>query len=242
MSVQLVGKTSPVIDLWHKGITDAEALLVYMARVSNPQSQQEGNNPEKLIGYLIRECHWSPFEMVHLTMEIETPRDISRQILRHRSFSFQEFSQRYAVVTEFVSRECRLQDTKNRQSSIECGENTITATLWRKAQQRIIGETKQLYADAIEAGIAKEVARCVLPEGLTMSRLYMSGNLRSWIHYCMLRTGNGTQKEHQQIANQCWDIVRAEFPAVVAAVEAEAEVQRKSKELYRAWLKSIASE
>ncbi len=237
MSVTLVGKSVPVIE----GITDAEALLVYMARVSNPQSQQEGGNAERLIGYLIRECHWSPFEMVHLTLEINAPRDISRQILRHK-FSFQEFSQRYAVATNFVVRECRLQDTKNRQSSIECNNDDKTAVWWQRIQKQIIESTQLIYDGAIQAGIAKEVARCILPEGLTMSRLYMSGNLRSWIHYCMLRTGNGTQKEHQQIADQCWDIVRNEFPAVVAAVEAEAAVQAKSKELYRNWLKAIAAE
>lgn len=236
MSVALVGKSSPVIE----GITDAEALLVYMARVSNPQSQQEGSNPEKLIGYLIRECHWSPFEMVHLTLEINAPRDISRQMLRHK-FAFQEFSQRYAVATNFTVRECRLQDTKNRQSSIECSKDDKIAAWWQRIQQQIIDQTQMIYQGAIDSGIAKEVARCILPEGLTMSRLYMSGNLRSWIHYCMLRTGNGTQKEHQRIADQCWDIVRNEFPAVVSAVEAEAEVQRKSRELYRNWLKSIAS-
>lgn len=236
MSVALVGKSSPVIE----GITDAEALLVYMARVSNPQSQQEGSNPEKLIGYLIRECHWSPFEMVHLTLEINAPRDISRQMLRHK-FSFQEFSQRYAVVADFAVRECRLQDTKNRQSSIECGEDDKNAAWWQRIQERMIAEAKVTYQVAIDSGIAKEVARTILPEGLTMSRLYMSGSLRSWIHYCMLRRGNGTQKEHQVIAEQCWDIVRNEFPAVVSAVEAEAEVQRKSRELYRNWLKSIAS-
>lgn len=238
MSVTLVGKSSPVI----AGIADAEALLVYMARVSNPQSQQEGSNPERLIGYLVRECHWSPFEMVGLTMEVETPRDISRQILRHRSFSFQEFSQRYAVVADFAVRECRLQDTKNRQSSIECEKDDKYALWWNRIQQKNIEEAKIIYETAIQHGIAKEVARCILPEGLTMSRLYMSGNLRSWIHYCMLRRGNGTQKEHQVIAEQCWDIVRKEFPAVVAAVEAEAEVQRKSRELYRNWLKAIAAE
>lgn len=237
MSVTLVGKSVPVIE----GITDAEALLVYMARVSNPQSQQEGGNAERLIGYLIRECHWSPFEMVHLTLEINAPRDISRQILRHK-FSFQEFSQRYAVATNFVVRECRLQDTKNRQSSIECNNDDKTAVWWQRIQKQIIESTQLIYDGAIQAGIAKEVARCILPEGLTMSRLYMSGNLRSWIHYCMLRRGNGTQKEHQVIAEQCWDIVRKEFPAVANAVEAEAEVQAKSKELYRNWLKSIAAE
>jgi len=237
MSIQLVGKSVPVIE----GIADAEALLVYMARVSNPQSQQEGSNPEKLIAYLIRECHWSPFEMVHLTMQIAAPRDISRQSLRHRSFSFQEFSQRYAVATDFTLRECRLQDQKNRQSSIECREGSMIAAWWERIQKQIIESTQLIYEGAIEAGIAKEVARCILPEGLTMSRLYMSGNLRSWIHYCMLRRGNGTQKEHQVIAEQCWDIVRNEFPAVANAVEAEAEVQKKSKELYRNWLKAIAS-
>ena len=235
MSVELVEKSVPV----RKGIADAQELIVYMARVSNPESQQAGDNPERLLAYLVRHKHWSPFEMVSLTMEIETPRDISRQILRHRSFSFQEFSQRYAVVTDFVARECRLQDAKNRQSSIECGEHTVTDVWWKRIQTQIIDSVGTAYNAAIEAGIAKEVARCILPEGLTMSRLYMSGNLRSWIHYCLVRMDAGTQKEHRQIAEQCWEIVRQEFPAVVAAVDAEAAILQKKDELFRAWKESM---
>jgi thymidylate synthase (FAD) len=240
MSVKLIGRTVPVIDFGDRiSIENAEQLIVYMARVSNPASQQAGDDPERLLAYLVRHRHWSPFEMVSLTMEIETPRDISRQILRHRSFSFQEFSQRYAEVTEFVERECRLRDLKNRQSSIECREGSITASAWAKVQGRIIRETQRLYNDAIEAGIAKEVARCILPEGLTMSRLYMHGTLRSWIHYCLVRMESGTQKEHRQIAEQCWEIVRGEFPAVVAAVDTEATVVQKKDDLYRAWKDSL---
>jgi thymidylate synthase (FAD) len=176
--------------------------------------------------------------MVSLTMEIQAPRDISRQILRHK-FSFQEFSQRYAEVTEFVSRECRLQDAKNRQSSIECGDDDKSAIWWDRIQKQHIEEAKIIYETAIQHGIAKEVARTILPEGLTMSRLYMHGTLRSWIHYCLVRMDAGTQKEHRQIAEQCWEIVRQEFPAVVAAVDAEAAIQAKKDELFRAWKDSM---
>jgi thymidylate synthase (FAD) len=231
---------APVVDFGDRiSIQTAEQLIVYMARVSNPESQQAGNDPERLLAYLVRHRHWSPFEMVSLTMEIETPRDISRQILRHRSFSFQEFSQRYAEVTEFAERECRLQDLKNRQSSIECREGSAIAAWWASAQRDIEQSTRWLYRQAIKQGIAKEVARTILPEGLTMSRLYMHGTLRSWIHYCLVRMDAGTQKEHRQIAEQCWEIVRQEFPAVVAAVDAEAEILRKKDELYRAWKDSL---
>ena len=240
MSVKLIGRTVPVVDFGDRiSIQAAEQLIVYMARVSNPESQQAGDNPERLLAYLVRHKHWSPFEMVSLTMEIETPRDISRQILRHRSFSFQEFSQRYAEVTEFAERECRLQDLKNRQSSIECREGSAIAAWWASAQRDIEQSTRWLYRQAIKQGIAKEVARTILPEGLTMSRLYMHGTLRSWIHYCLVRMDAGTQKEHRQIAEQCWEIVRQEFPAVVAAVDAEAEILRKKDELYRAWKDSL---
>ena len=240
MSVRLIGRMAPVVDFGDRiSIQTAEQLIVYMARVSNPESQQAGNDPERLLAYLVRHRHWSPFEMVSLTMEIETPRDISRQILRHRSFSFQEFSQRYAEVTEFAERECRLQDLKNRQSSIECREGSAIAAWWASAQRDIEQSTRWLYRQAIKQGIAKEVARTILPEGLTMSRLYMHGTLRSWIHYCLVRMDAGTQKEHRQIAEQCWEIVRQEFPAVVAAVDAEAEILRKKDELYRAWKDSL---
>ena len=240
MSAKLIGRTVPVVDFGDRiSIETAEQLIVYMARVSNPESQQAGDNPERLLAYLVRHKHWSPFEMVSLTMEIETPRDISRQILRHRSFSFQEFSQRYAEVTEFAERECRLQDRKNRQSSIECGENDKYSLWWKRIQRQIIDETQTIYDGAIASGIAREVARTILPEGLTMSRLYMHGTLRSWIHYCLVRMDAGTQKEHRQIAEQCWEIVRGEFPAVVAAVDTEATILQKKDELYRAWKESM---
>ena len=238
--IKLIGRTVPVVDVGDRiNIDTAEQLIVYMARVSNPESQQAGDNPERLLAYLVRHRHWSPFEMVSLTMEIETPRDISRQILRHRSFSFQEFSQRYAEVTEFAARECRLQDTKNRQASIECGEGTETAWWWQQVQRDIQYTARVVYESAIEQGIAKEVARTILPEGLTMSRLYMHGTLRSWIHYCLVRMDAGTQKEHRQIAEQCWEILRQEFPAVVAAVDAEAAILQKKDELFRAWKDSM---
>ena len=240
MSVKLIGRTVPVVDFGDRiNIDTAEQLIVYMARVSNPESQQSGDNPERLLAYLVRHKHWSPFEMVSLTMEIQAPRDISRQILRHRSFSFQEFSQRYAEVTEFVSRECRLQDRKNRQSSIECGENDKYSLWWKRIQQQMIEQSQMIYDGAIASGIAKEVARAILPEGLTMSRLYMHGTLRSWIHYCLVRMDAGTQKEHRQIAEQCWEILRQEFPAVVAAVDAEAAVLKKKDELFRTWKESM---
>jgi thymidylate synthase (FAD) len=179
--------------------------------------------------YLIREDHWSPFEMVHMTMEIVTTRDIARQILRHRSFSFQEFSQRYAVSENFTTRQARLQDKKNRQNSIEIdhqvrkdGTSTPESRLsesWVMKQTQYIRDAKQLYEWALDNGIAKEQARAVLPEGLTESTLYMSGSLRSWVHYCKLRMGNGTQKEHSEVASKCWDIVGAHFPDVVEAID-----------------------
>jgi thymidylate synthase (FAD) len=240
MSVKLIGRTVPVVDFGDRiNIDTAEQLIVYMARVSNPESQQAGDNPERLLAYLVRHRHWSPFEMVSLTMEIQAPRDISRQILRHRSFSFQEFSQRYAEVTEFAARECRLQDQKNRQSSIECGEDDKLAAWWKRIQQQVIEQSQMIYDGAIASGIAREVARCILPEGLTMSRLYMHGTLRSWIHYCLVRMEPGTQKEHRQIAERCWEIVRQEFPAVVAAVDAESAILQKKDELFRAWKDSM---
>jgi len=214
MSVKLVSVTQPKID----GVETAEDLVVYCARVSNPQSQEAGENPERLLRYMVRHEHWSPFEMVDLCLEIEAPRDISRQILRHWSFRFQEFSQRYAAVTDMRSRECRLQDQTNRQNSIECADDA-KAEWWAQQQQATINEAKWLYSVAIDRGIAKEVARAILPEGLTMSRLYMHGSLRSWLFYCRLRMGQETQKEHREIAVQCWEIVREQFPVVAAAFE-----------------------
>ena len=189
-------------------------LVAYCARVSNPSNQANKDTAEKLIKYLIKNKHWSPLEMVHLTLEIETTRDIARQILRHRSFSFQEFSQRYADPTkdlDFVLREARLQDTKNRQNSIET-DNLALQSFWEERQKRVIEEAKNAYEWAISNGIAKEQARAVLPEGLTVSRLYMAGTLRSWIHYIQLRSENGTQKEHIDIAKACAKVISEVFP------------------------------
>jgi thymidylate synthase (FAD) len=216
MSVKLIGVTAPFA-----GHNSAEDMIVYMARVSNPSNQDMTRSDEKLIRYLIKNQHWSPFEMVNVVMEISTTRDIARQILRHRSFSFQEFSQRYADPTKdlgFDLREARLQDTKNRQNSIET-ENSELKSEWIIKQMSVIAEAKQAYEWAIENGIAKEQARAVLPEGNTQSRMYMNGSLRSWIHYCQLRMANGTQKEHMEVATECWEIIRDKFPNVVAALE-----------------------
>ena len=172
-----------------------------------------------LLQYLIKHQHWSPFEMVNVTMEIVTTRDIARQIIRHRSFSYQEFSQRYAIPTdEVVFREARLQDEKNRQNSIEVEDQKLQNE-WRKQQEKVTMATREAYNWAINNNIAKEQARAVLPEGNTESTLYMAGSLRSWIHYCMLRMGNGPQKEHIEIANMCWEILEVHFPNVIQAVE-----------------------
>jgi len=220
-NVKLIGVTQPTKEIQEElGIENAEQLIAYVARVSNPANQ---NNPdsERLLKYLEKNKHWSPFEMVHLVMEIETTRDIARQILRHRSFSFQEFSQRYAAVQEMsVPREARWQDTKNRQNSIEIfnDEMGITDT-WHDMQKALIEHAQENYEWAINNGIAKEVARSVLPEGLTMSRMYMSGSLRSWIHYCELRMANGTQKEHRLIAEQCWNVIVEQFPSLKTVLE-----------------------
>jgi len=216
MRVKLIGMTAPSND--HKS---AEDLIVYMARVSNPNNQDNTQGNDKLIRYLIKNQHWSPFEMVSLVMEINTTRDIARQILRHRSFSFQEFSQRYADPTKELSfelRNARLQDYKNRQKSIETDDIELQ-NKWNLMQQSVINNAEHAYNWAIQSGIAKEQARAVLPEGNTQSRLYMNGTLRSWIHYCQLRMENGTQKEHAEIANECWDIIAAQFPNVVTALE-----------------------
>ena len=202
-------------------ITDchtAEELVAYAARVSNPANQNNMKTAGKLLKYLIQNEHWSPLEMVHMTLEIKTTRDISRQILRHRSFSFQEFSQRYAVSESFVTREARLQDTKNRQNSIETEDKEL-AELWNMKQCEVLLKTKEVYEWALEKGIAKEQARAVLPEGNTETTLYMAGSLRSWVHYCQLRMANGTQKEHMDIAKKCWDILTGHFPAVAEALD-----------------------
>lgn len=191
----------------------AEQLVAYTARVSNPANQNNTKTAGKLIKFLIKENHWSPLEMVHLTIEIKTTRDIARQILRHRSFSFQEFSQRYAVSENFITREVRLQDPKNRQNSIESDNDGLDIE-WHKRQRKVIAASKEAYRWALDNGIAKEQARAVLPEGNTETTLYMAGSLRSWVHYCNLRRANGTQKEHMQIAQKCWEILEQHFPEI----------------------------
>ena len=193
---------------------DLQELVAFCARVSNPSNQSNKETSEKLIRYLIKNQHWSPLELVSMCLEIETTRDIARQMLRHRSFSFQEFSQRYANPVEdldFVYREARLQDTKNRQNSIETNDDYLQQK-WEEEQASVILRAKQAYEWAIQNGIAKEQARVVLPEGLTVSRLYMNGTLRSWIHYIQLRSANGTQKEHMLIARKCAEVVAKVFP------------------------------
>lgn len=178
---------------------EGEDLVAYMARVSNPENQDNKETASKLVKYLVKNKHWSPLDMVDMCVEIETTRDIARQILRHRSFYFQEFSQRYAEVQGFERAECRMQDSKNRQNSLEC-ENPDLDVWWQRAQQRVIEDADFLYKQALSRNIAKEVARKILPEGLTMSRMYMKGTLRNWIHYIDVRTDPSTQKEHRKVA------------------------------------------
>jgi thymidylate synthase (FAD) len=214
MKVRLISYSNPSKEIAEQGLYDVQELIAFCARVSNPSNQNNTETSEKLIKYLIKHQHWSPLEMVSACLEIETTRDIARQILRHRSFSFQEFSQRYADPTKdlsFVLREARLQDTKNRQNSVE-NTNLALATWWEERQKRVIREAEEAYAWAIENGIAKEQARAVLPEGLTVSRLYMNGTLRSWIHFIELRSANGTQKEHQEVARACAKVIAEVFP------------------------------
>jgi len=199
------------------GDTSLQDLVAYCARVSNPANQSNTETNEKLIQYLMNHQHWSPLEMVNVCLEIETTRDIARQILRHRSFSFQEFSQRYANVTDNLSfeiRETRLQDKKNRQNSVETN-NTILEDKWETAQSMVAECAEEAYKWAIENGIAKEQARVVLPEGMTMSRMYMNGTLRSWVHYIQLRSGNGTQKEHREVAIECANVIATVFPMIM---------------------------
>ena len=214
MNVKLVSYSQPTEEFRTQGIDDAQELIAFCARVSNPSNQFNNDTSEKLIRYLVRHQHWSPLEMVSACMEITTTRDIARQILRHRSFSFQEFSQRYADPTkdlEFVTRSGRLQDPKNRQNSIEHDDNLLENE-WFRAQQRVIYAAQREYEWAIKNGIAKEQARAVLPEGLIQSRLYMNGTVRSWIHFIELRSANGTQLEHQQVAVACAQAIAAIFP------------------------------
>lgn len=214
MNVRLLSHSQPTEEFVNQGIDDAQELVAYCARVSNPSNQLNTDTSEKLIKYLVKHQHWSPLEMVSACIEITTTRDIARQILRHRSFSFQEFSQRYADPTkdlDFVLRTARLQDTKNRQNSIETNDEDL-ALWWDEAQQEVIALVRKHYARAIERGIAKEQARAILPEGNTVSRLYMNGTLRSWIHFIELRSANGTQKEHQEVALACAQAIAQIFP------------------------------
>ena len=214
MKVKLVSYSTPTEEFLNEGIDNAQELVAFCARVSNPSNQLNTETSEKLMKYLIKNAHWSPLEMVSACLEIETTRDIARQILRHRSFSFQEFSQRYANPVkdlEFVTREARLQDLKNRQNSIENDDEEIS-NMWIEKQEHLINEARETYNWAIENGIAKEQARAVLPEGNTVSRMYMNGTLRSWIHYIELRSGNGTQKEHMEIAVACAEVITKIFP------------------------------
>ena len=214
MNVRLISYSQPTAEFANLGISDAQELIAYCARVSNPSNQLNTETSEKLIRYLVRHQHWSPLEMVSACMEITTTRDIARQILRHRSFSFQEFSQRYADPTkdlEFVTRSGRLQDPQNRQNSIEHDDHLLENE-WYRAQQRVIYAAQREYEWAIKNGIAKEQARAVLPEGLIQSRLYMNGTLRSWIHFIELRSANGTQLEHQAVAIACAQAIVEIFP------------------------------
>lgn len=217
MNVKLIAATAPTIKTYVEGVgkeLTAEEFIVYTARVSNPMNQHNHESADRLISYLIKHQHWSPFEMVNVTMEINTTRDIARQILRHRSFSFQEFSQRYADATklgDFDKREARLQDEKNRQNSIETSDVALEA--WWDAQQKFISDhVRRIYSEAIDRGIAKEQARAILPEGMTRSTMYMNGTLRSWIHYIELRAGVETQKEHRDIARDAALEIVQEFP------------------------------
>jgi thymidylate synthase (FAD) len=220
-NTRIVALTQPIISTNGNVGTDAPLMAVdefvaYVARVSNPSNQTNTLTANKLLKYLAKHKHWSPFEMVHVVMEINTTRDIARQILRHRSFSFQEFSQRYADPTGdlgFSHREARLQDTKNRQNSVEVNDPELQRA-WDNKQAKVTGSAMEAYTWAINNGIAKEQARAVLPEGLTNSRMYMAGSLRSWIHYCQLRMGVETQKEHREIATDAWYQITAKFPSL----------------------------
>ena len=216
MNVKLVSYSKPTEEFEKEGLVDLQELIAFCAKVSNPSAQINNETSERLIKYLIKRQHWSPLEMVNAVLEIETTRDIAHQIVRHRSFSFQEFSQRYADPAEmgeqFVTREARLQDPKNRQNSVEIDSEEEIHYAWASVQQGVIDKAKEAYDWAIKAGIAKEQARVVLPEGNTKTRLYMNGTLRSWVHYIELRGANGTQKEHMDIAHACAKVIAEIFP------------------------------
>ena len=217
-TAKIIGITKPH-GIWMDHLK-ADDLVAYVARVSNPSNQNNHETAPKLLRYLAKHKHWSPFEMVNIVMEIETTRDIARQILRHRSFSFQEFSQRYADPTKdlgFELREARLQDMKNRQNSIETDDKNLQE-VWDEWQDAVLDEARIAYTWAVQNGIAKEQARAVLPEGLTVSRMYMNGTLRSWIHYCQLRMGPETQKEHREVAQSAWEKIVEEFPSLSEVV------------------------
>jgi thymidylate synthase (FAD) len=223
MNVRLLSYSQPTPEFASLGIADAQELIAYCARVSNPTNQFNTESSEKLIRYLVKHQHWSPLEMVSACIEITTTRDIARQILRHRSFSFQEFSQRYADPTKdlsFVLREARLQDTKNRQNSIAT-DDQLLQNEWERAQKRVIYAAQREYEWAIANGIAKEQARAVLPEGLTESRLYMNGTLRSWVHFIELRSANGTQLEHQEVAKACAKVIAEIFPMTTEFIKGD---------------------
>jgi thymidylate synthase (FAD) len=226
MKVRLISSSKPSREIASEGLYDVQELIAFCARVSNPNNQFNSQTSEKLIKYLIQHQHWSPLEMVSACLEITTTRDIARQILRHRSFSFQEFSQRYADPTkdlDFVLREARYQDAKNRQNSLELDmhndDDRRLAWQWEQMQQGVIDKAKEAYAWAVEHGIAKEQARAVLPEGNTVSRLYMNGTLRSWIHFIQLRSANGTQKEHIEVALECAKVIAEIFPMTTDLVQ-----------------------
>jgi len=226
MDVKLVSYSRPTEEFAEHGITDAQELIAYCARVSNPANQFNTDTSQRLIRYLVKHRHWSPLEMVSACLEIQTTRDIARQILRHRSFSFQEFSQRYADPVkdlDFEIRSARLQDQANRQNSIDLdlsdpGQRELDR-LWTEKQQDVIRAAREAYCWAISNGIAKEQARCVLPEGNTHSRLYMNGTLRSWVHFIDLRSANGTQLEHQSVARACAEVISAVFPMATEFVD-----------------------
>ena len=216
MTVKLVSYSKPTEEFEKEGLVDLQELIAFCAKVSNPSAQINNETSERLIKYLIKHQHWSPLEMVNAVLEIETTRDIAHQIVRHRSFAFQEFSQRYADPAEmgeqFVTREARLQDPKNRQNSVEIDSEEDIHHAWASVQQGVIDKAKEAYDWAIKAGIAKEQARVVLPEGCTKTRLYMNGTLRSWVHYIELRGANGTQKEHMDVAKACAKVIADIFP------------------------------
>lgn len=236
MEVNLVGMTKPSA---YTGCNTAQELVAWAARVSNPSNQNNLETSSKLIKYLIKHQHWSPFEMVSIEMEVKTTRDIARQLLRHRSFTFQEYSQRYADPTkdlDFVYREARLQDNKNRQNSIKTEDKRLGEE-FRSMQNYVKAAAKDAYTWAIGKKIAKEQARSVLPEGMTESVLIVSGTLRSWVHYCQLRMKNGTQLEHSEIANKAWEIIQHHFPDVVQAIE-DINFENDDKELcVKRWAK-----